>query len=80
MRLLLAATAVLVLGGCGEGRGISDYEGPIHERWTVSENASPECLSAALLTVPCGVPRFPARTTCTNRPGHIVPMTVPRPG
>ena len=47
MRLLLAATAALVLGGCGEGRGISDYEGPIHARWAAPENASPECLSAA---------------------------------
>jgi hypothetical protein len=47
MRLLLVATATLALGGCGEGRGISDYEVPIKERWAVSENASPECLSAA---------------------------------
>jgi hypothetical protein len=47
VRLLLVAAATLALGGCGEGRGISDYEVPIKERWAVSENASPECLSAA---------------------------------
>jgi hypothetical protein len=47
MRLLLLTAATLAFGGCGEGRGISDYEAPIKERWAVSENASPECLSAA---------------------------------
>jgi hypothetical protein len=43
--LLVAVT--LALAGCGEGRGISDYEVPIKEKWAVPENASPECLSAA---------------------------------
>jgi hypothetical protein len=47
MKLLLLTAATLAFGGCGEGRGISDYEAPIKERWAVSENASPECLSAA---------------------------------
>jgi hypothetical protein len=47
MRPLLCAAAALALVGCGEGRGISDYDAPITERWAVSENASPECLSAA---------------------------------
>jgi hypothetical protein len=43
--LLVAVT--LALAACGEGRGISDYEVPIKEKWAVPENASPECLSAA---------------------------------
>ena len=47
MRLVLVAAATLALGGCGEGRGVSDYEVPIKEKWAVPENASPECLSAA---------------------------------
>ena len=47
MRFLLIAAATLTLGACGEGRGISDYEVPIKEKWAVPENASPECLSAA---------------------------------
>jgi hypothetical protein len=46
IRALLAAST-LALAACGEGRGISDYEVPIKEKWAVPENASPECLSAA---------------------------------
>jgi hypothetical protein len=47
MRLLLLTAATLAFGGCGEGRGVSDFEAPIKEKWAVSENASPECQSAA---------------------------------
>lgn len=46
IRALLVAGA-LALAACGEGRGISDYEVPIKDKWAVPENASPECLSAA---------------------------------
>jgi hypothetical protein len=47
MRALALAGVALALAACGEGRGISDYEVPIKERWTVPENASPACVSAA---------------------------------
>jgi hypothetical protein len=47
MRSVLAGAALAILAGCGEGRGISQVEVPIKERWAVPENASPECLSAA---------------------------------
>ena len=47
MRVLRASTllAALLVAGCFTASG--DYEGPIHERFQVPENASPGCLSAA---------------------------------
>jgi hypothetical protein len=38
------ALAAIALAGCGATR---EYDWPIHERWAVSQSASPECLSAA---------------------------------
>ena len=41
---ILVAVAALTLAGCGS---VPDETWPIAEKWNVSPNASPECLSAA---------------------------------
>jgi hypothetical protein len=45
MRRLAAALAAFGLAGCTTLTG--EYEGPIHERFQIREDASAECASAA---------------------------------
>jgi hypothetical protein len=45
MRSLVTALAALGLGGCTTLTG--EFEGPIHERFKIRDDASAECISAA---------------------------------